>query len=200
MRGQLDAQRQLKSRQQESLLTLETQQSVCKRLNNLHLLIGSADGKKFRNFAQGLTFERMVALANLQLRKLTDRYLLFHDNTQSLELQVVDSYQADQVRSTRNLSGGESFLVSLALALGLSHTASRNVRVDSLFLDEGFGSLDEDTLQTALDTLSSLQQEGKLVSVISHIAALKEQIRTQIQVEPLTEGRSVLIGPGCRLL
>jgi exonuclease SbcC len=200
IRGQLDAQRQLKSRQQESLLALETQRSVCERWNNLHLLIGSADGKKFRNFAQGLTFERMVALANLQLRKLTDRYLLFHDNTQPLELQVVDSYQADQVRSTRNLSGGESFLVSLALALGLSHMASRNVRVDSMFLDEGFGSLDEDTLQTALDTLSSLQQEGKLIGVISHIAALKEQIRTQIQVEPLTEGRSALIGPGCRLL
>jgi exonuclease SbcC len=200
MQGQLDAQRQLKSRQQESLLALETQRSVCERWNNLHLLIGSADGKKFRNFAQGLTFERMVALANLQLRKLTDRYLLFHDSTQPLELQVVDSYQADQVRSTRNLSGGESFLVSLALALGLSHMASRNVRVDSLFLDEGFGTLDEDTLQMALDTLSSLQQEGKLIGVISHIAALKEQIRTQIQVEPQTEGRSALIGPGCRLL
>jgi exonuclease SbcC len=74
------------------------------------------------------------------------------------------------------------------------------VRVDSLFLDEGFGSLDEDTLQTALDTLSTLQQEGKLIGVISHIAALKEQIRIQIQVEPQTEGRSTLIGPGCRLL
>lgn len=200
MRGQLDAQRQLKGRQQQSLLALETQRCVCERWDKLHQLIGSADGKKFRNFAQGLTFERMIALANLQLRKLTDRYLLFHDNTQPLELQVVDSYQADQVRSTRNLSGGESFLVSLALALGLSHMASRNVRVDSLFLDEGFGSLDEDTLQTALDTLSSLQQEGKVIGVISHVPALKEQIRTQIQVKPQTEGRSTLAGPGCKLL
>jgi exonuclease SbcC len=78
--------------------------------------------------------------------------------------------------------------------------ASRNVRVDSLFLDEGFGSLDEDTLQTALDTLSSLQQEGKVIGVISHIPALKEQIRTQIQVEPQTEGRSALAGPGCTML
>jgi exonuclease SbcC len=78
--------------------------------------------------------------------------------------------------------------------------ASRNVRVDSLFLDEGLGSLDEDTLQTALDTLSSLQQKGKVIGVISHISALKEQIRTQIQVEPQTEGRSTLAGPGCKLL
>jgi len=108
LRGQLDAQRQLKGRQQQSLLALEAQRSVCERWNKLRQLIGSADGKKFRNFAQGLTFERMVALANLQLRNLTDRYLLFHDNTQPLELQVVDSYQADQMRSTRNLSGGEA--------------------------------------------------------------------------------------------
>ncbi len=102
------------------------------------------------------------------------------------------------VRSTtKNLSGGESFLVSLALALGLSKMASKNVRVDSLFLDEGFGTLDEEALDTALQTLSSLQQEGKLIGVISHIQALKDRIGTQIQVTPLRGGRSVLSGPGC---
>jgi len=88
--------------------------------------------------------------------------------------------------------------VSLALALGLSHMASRNVRVDSLFLDEGFGTLDEESLETALETLASLRQDGKLIGVISHVAALKERIATQIQVTPLSGGRSRIAGPGCR--
>ena len=105
---------------------------------NLHELIGSGDGKKYRNFAQGLTFEIMINHANRQLRRMTDRYLLMRDEVNPLQLSVVDDYQASEVRSTKNLSGGESFIVSLALALGLSQMASRNVRVDSLFLDEGF--------------------------------------------------------------
>jgi len=97
----------------------------------------------------------------------------------------------------KNLSGGETFIVSLALALGLSRMASKNVRVDSLFLDEGFGTLDDDALETALDTLAELQQDGKLIGVISHVPALKERISTQIQVIPETGGRSSLSGPGC---
>jgi exonuclease SbcC len=101
------------------------------------------------------------------------------------------------VRSTKNLSGGESFIVSLSLALGLSQMASRNVRVNSLFLDEGFGTLDEDALEMALETLASLRQDGKLIGVISHVAALKERIDTQIQIIPEAGGRSVLSGPGC---
>lgn len=99
--------------------------------------------------------------------------------------------------ATPNLSGRESFIVSLSLALGLSQMASKNVRVDSLFLDEGFGTLDEEALDTALETLSGLQQEGKLIGVISHVAALKERISTQIQVTPQTGGRSAVTGPGC---
>jgi len=114
-----------------------------------------------------------------------------------LELNVVDSYQAGEICSTRNLSGGESFIVSLSLALGLSHMASKNVRVDSLFLDEGFGTLDEEALETALKTLAGLQQDGKLIGVISHVPALKERISTQIQVNPQTGGRSMISGPGC---
>jgi exonuclease SbcC len=112
-------------------------------------------------------------------------------------LNVIDSYQANEVRTTKNLSGGETFIVSLALALGLSRLASQRVRVDSLFLDEGFGTLDEEALDVALDTLSSLQQEGKLIGVISHVPALKERISTKIQVSPKGAGRSVLMGPGC---
>jgi len=185
-------------KQQERIGKLEAQKRECVRWNDLRELIGSADGKKFRNFAQGLTFEIMTKHANRQLRKMTDRYLLIRDAFQPLELNVIDNYQAGEIRSTKNLSGGESFLVSLSLALGLSSMASRNVRVDSLFLDEGFGTLDEDTLETALETLAGLRQDGKLIGLISHVSALKERISTQIQVIPGTGGRSTLIGPGCR--
>lgn len=196
IRRQLAENSRLAGQQQEKLAAVAIQADACLRWERLHDLIGSADGKKFRNFAQGLTFEAMVAHANRQLRLMTDRYQLVRDRSVPLELNVVDTWQAGEVRSTRNLSGGESFIVSLALALGLSHMSSRNVRVDSLFLDEGFGTLDDDALETALETLSGLQQSGKLIGVISHVPALKERISTRILVTPLTGGRSALSGPG----
>lgn len=180
------------------LQAMERQKNECDRWECLHALIGSSDGKKFRNFAQGLTFELMVAHANVQLRKMNDRYILMRDRDEPLELNVMDNYQAGEIRSTKNLSGGESFIVSLALALGLSGMASRNMRIDSLFLDEGFGALDEDALETALETLSGLQRDGKLIGVISHVPALRERIGARIQVESGSAGRSVLDGPGCR--
>ncbi|HEY3489909.1 MAG TPA: AAA family ATPase [Candidatus Deferrimicrobiaceae bacterium] len=183
---------------QVRLQAAEAQKIECARWERLHELIGSADGKKFRNFAQGLTFEMMVGHANRQLGKMSDRYILVRDSLEPLELNVLDNYQAGEIRSTKNLSGGESFIVSLALALGLSNMASRNVRVDSLFLDEGFGTLDEDALETALETLSGLQQDGKLIGIISHVPALKERIGTRILVEAGSAGRSTLSGPGCR--
>ncbi len=179
------------------LQEIETLKRECERWERLHSLIGSGDGKKFRNFAQGLTFELMVAHANRQLQKMSDRYILVRDKLEPLELNVIDNYRAGDIRSTRNLSGGESFIASLALSLGLSSMSSRNVRVDSLFLDEGFGTLDEDALETALETLSALQQEGKLIGIISHVPALKERIGTQILVEAGSAGRSTLSGPGC---
>lgn len=186
-----------KERIKEKQAAIEAQGKECRRWENLHELIGSADGKKYRNFAQGLTFEMMIGHANRQLQKMTDRYLLVRHDAQPLELNVVDNYQAGEIRPTKNLSGGESFIVSLSLALGLSHMASKNVRVDSLFLDEGFGTLDDEALDTALETLSGLQQDGKLIGVISHVPALKERISTQIQVTPQTGGRSQISGPGC---
>lgn len=197
LKHKLDENTAAKDRIKEKQTAIETQKKECRRWENLHELIGSADGKKFRNFAQGLTFEMMIGHANRQLQKMTDRYLLMRDGAQPLELNVVDNYQAGEMRSTKNLSGGESFIVSLSLALGLSHMASKNVRVDSLFLDEGFGTLDDEALDTALDTLGGLQQDGKLIGVISHVQALKERISTQIQVTPRTGGRSQISGPGC---
>jgi len=190
----------LREKQQARIKHIDAQKIECNRWDILHELIGSADGKKFRNFAQGLTFEMMTMHANRQLRKMTDRYVLIRDNSQPLELNVIDNYQAGEIRSTKNLSGGESFIVSLALALGLSQMASRNVRVDSLFLDEGFGTLDEEALETALETLAGLWQDGKLIGVISHVPALKERIGTQIQVIPQNGGRSIIEGPGCQKL
>ena len=163
----------------------------------LRALIGSADGKKFRNFAQGLTLDVVIGYANAHLQKMSDRYLLVRGSQEPLQLEVVDSYQAGEIRSTKNLSGGESFIVSLALALGLSSMASEKVSVDSLFLDEGFGTLDANALEVALETLSQLQENGKLIGVISHVQALKDRIGTQIEVIPQNGGNSWLKGPGC---
>ena len=187
----------MKGSRQEQQKELAAQEQKVARWGALHELIGSADGKKFRNFAQGLAFERVVAQANRALQRMSDRYLLKRSPAHPLELDVVDAYQGDEVRSTKNLSGGERFLVSLSLALGLSGMAGRSVRVDSLFLDEGFGTLDEEALETALDALMSLRRDGKQICVISHVQALKERIAAQIQVEPLQDGRSRLSGPGC---
>ena len=197
LRHRLNENMTAKERIREKRSAIEAQKKECRRWENLHELIGSADGKKYRNFAQGLTFDMMIAHANRQLLKMTDRYLLVRDDAQPLELNVVDNYQAGEIRSTKNLSGGESFVVSLSLALGLSDMASKNVRVDSLFLDEGFGTLDEEALDTALETLAALQRDGKLIGVISHVSALKERISTQIIITPTTGGRSRISGPGC---
>lgn len=186
-----------KSEQRAQLDKIIAQKDKLKVWQQLHKLIGSSDGKKFRTFAQGLTFDIMVSHANTQLHKMSDRYLLIRDDDSPLELNVIDNYQGGEIRSTKNLSGGEGFIISLALALGLSKMASQNIRVDSLFLDEGFGTLDEDSLDIALDTLTSLQQEGKLIGVISHVQALKERILTQIKVEKLSGGHSQLTGAGC---
>ena len=187
-----------KGQQAAQLIAINEQKQKLQVWQQLHTLIGSADGKKYRTFAQGLTFEVMISHANTQLQKMSDRYLLIHDDSNPLELNVIDNYQGGDIRSTKNLSGGEGFIISLALALGLSQMASHNIRVDSLFLDEGFGTLDEESLDIALDTLTSLQQEGKLIGIISHVQALKDRILTQIKVEKLSGGFSQISGQGCR--
>jgi len=149
----------------------------------LNQIVGSSDGAKFRRFAQGLTLEHLVYLANKQMDKLHGRYFLQRKTSDALELEVVDTWQADAVRDTRTLSGGESFLGSLALALALSDLVSDKTRIDSLFLDEGFGTLDADTLDTALDALDSLNASGKTIGVISHVEAMKDRIPVQIKVK-----------------
>ena len=152
---------------------------------HLNHLIGSQKGDKFRKFAQGLTLDNLVWLANQQLNRLHGRYMLKRKLSEELELEVVDTWQADAVRDTRTLSGGESFLVSLALALALSDLVSHKTRIDSLFLDEGFGTLDAETLDIALDALDALNASGKTIGVISHVEAMKERIPVQIKVKKI---------------
>jgi exonuclease SbcC len=166
------------------------------RWDKLRVLIGSADGSLFARFAQGLTLERLTVLANRHLRQLNPRYSIRRaadDGADDLELEIVDHYQADAPRPMQSLSGGESFLASLALALGLSELASGNTRIDSLFIDEGFGSLDGDTLEVAMSALENLQSTGKTIGVISHVPAMQERIPTQIKVVKATGGCSHII-------
>lgn len=177
---------------EKKLKQKEALHAECNKWGKLNELIGSSDGKKFRNYAQALTFEHLLALANRQLQKMSDRYLLKRtgDNANPFELSVIDKFQNGEERTVQNLSGGEKFIVSLSLALGLSGMAGRNMRIDTMFIDEGFGTLDADYLDVALTALSNLQNEGKVIGVISHIAELKERIATHIEVLPSGNGRS----------
>jgi exonuclease SbcC len=198
--GRLAENDRLKQEYQAGLDKLEAARKGAVVWENLDKLIGSSDGKVYRDYVQILTFDSLIRSSNLQLSRMSDRYKLHHDRGKPLQTMVIDGYQASEIRPTRNLSGGESFIVSLALALGLSKMAGEKVRVDSLFLDEGFGTLDEEALDMALDALSALRQDGKMIGLISHIPALTERIGSRIEVSPVSAGRSAISGPGCRRL
>ncbi|OUS40147.1 hypothetical protein A9R00_07520 [Oleispira antarctica] len=171
-----------RKRQEGLLLKIQQAKVSYDDIAYLHSLIGSQKGDKFRRFAQGLTLDHLVYLANMQLNRLHGRYLLQRKESEALELQVLDTWQGDEVRDTKTLSGGEGFLVSLALALALSDLVSHKTKIESLFLDEGFGTLDSATLDMALDALDSLNASGKMIGIISHVEAMKERIPVQIQV------------------
>ncbi|MFD2448670.1 SbcC/MukB-like Walker B domain-containing protein [Vogesella fluminis] len=196
----LDAQRQALSGQQGALQALlhddaqrrDSQQALLRQIEQqgadadiwqrLNSLIGSKEGDKYRKFAQGLTLDHLMHLANRHLARLHGRYLLQRKAGGELELAIVDTWQADASRDTRTLSGGESFLVSLALALALSDLVSHKTSIDSLFLDEGFGTLDGDTLEVALDALDAINSTGKSIGVISHVAGMQQRIAVQIAI------------------
>lgn len=180
---QLDTDQQRRKTQQKLLNQIEQQQLIYDDWAYMNSLIGSKDGAKFRKYAQSLTLDHLVYLANQQLERLHGRYALQRKSGDALEMQVIDTWQADITRDTKTLSGGESFLVSLALALALSDLVSHKTRIDSLFLDEGFGTLDSETLEIALDALDNLNASGKMIGVISHIDAMKERIPIQIHVK-----------------
>ncbi len=160
--------------------------------NRLRLLIGSHDGAKFRRYAQSISLDILIRHANQHLTRLSDRYRIQRRTEEELQIEIEDLHQASVTRPMASLSGGESFLASLALALGLSELAGRNVRIESLFIDEGFGTLDSEVLDLAIGALEGLHQDSKSVGVISHVELLKQRITTQIRVEKLTAGNSTL--------
>ncbi|MBD7977779.1 SbcC/MukB-like Walker B domain-containing protein [Serpens gallinarum] len=182
IRAQLSADEQRRQSQQSLFAEIDKQQGEYDLWQHLNSLIGAADGAKYRKFAQGLTLDHLVYLANQQLARLHGRYQLARRSSGELELEVIDTWQGDVARDCKTLSGGESFLVSLALALALSDLVSHSTSIDSLFLDEGFGTLDGETLEIALDALDSLNASGKMIGVISHVEALKERIPVQLKV------------------
>jgi exonuclease SbcC len=187
-----DERRGATARLAEAIAAQEVRTRLWSQLGDL---VGSADGRKFRNAAQQVTLDVLLGFANRHLKDLARRYRLQRiENT--LSLLVVDQDMADEVRSVHSLSGGESFLVSLALALALASLSSQRVRVESLFIDEGFGSLDTDTLRVAMDALDALQSLGRKVGVISHVPEMSERIVTQIQVRRLAGCRSEVVVTG----
>ncbi|SFP38314.1 exonuclease SbcC [Geopseudomonas sagittaria] len=175
----------------ELLTRIAAAQAEHQRWGRIEALIGSATGDKFRKIAQGYNLDLLVQHANLQLRQLARRYRLQRGGS-ALGLLVLDTEMGDELRSVHSLSGGETFLVSLALALGLASMASSKLRIESLFIDEGFGSLDPESLQLAMDALDNLQAQGRKVAVISHVQEMHERIPVQIRVQRQGNGASAL--------
>jgi exonuclease SbcC len=185
----------------DSLVEMEKQVKVFEKWNRLNAWIGGANGEQFKRYAQGITLTHLLKEGNRHLLKMTSgRYEMFWKaEDTSLLPSVIDRHQGDVERPVSNFSGGETFLVSLSLALGLSGLASGRLRIDSLFLDEGFGTLDNQTLDTAVNTLAELHQsQGKLIGVISHIEQMKSQIPTRIEIRKIGGGRSEMSGAGVK--
>ena len=155
-------------------------------------MIGDKEGKRWATYAQNLSFMQLISRANARLESLTDRYVLYF-NPEEENLIVIDKYAGDSMRAIETLSGGETFILSLALALSLSDFASNSIAIHSLFIDEGFSTLDNETLDIVMTTLEKLQdQSGKTIGIISHLESLKERINTQIKVRKASDGFSTL--------
>lgn len=171
---------------------IEKKRLVFDEWDKLNSLIGSADGKKFRQIAQEYTLDVLLQHANVHLKNLTPRYRI-ERIPETLGLQVLDHDMGDEYRTVYSLSGGESFLVSLALALGLASISSSKMKVESLFIDEGFGTLDPTTLSIAMDALERLHNQGRKVGVISHVEEMKERIPVEIRVVKESNGKSKVV-------
>ena len=192
LRNNLEQNKALEKEAKALLVRIDRQKKETARWAAVRELIGSASGNKFRAFAQGLTLQKLVAKANRHLQNLNGRYLIRKREGDELELDIVDTFQANNIRSMNTLSGGETFLVSLALALGLSDMAGSRSDIQSLFIDEGFGTLDDATLDLAIATLENLQARGKTIGIISHVKELKERLSTQIRVIKKGNGVSMI--------
>ncbi|MBQ8277027.1 MAG: ATP-dependent exonuclease, partial [Bacteroidaceae bacterium] len=167
---------------------LEACRNDLEEWRRLNELLGSANGKKFRELAQSYTFRFLVENANIQLRQLSPRYEL-RTVPGTLTLEIIDRDMFDQHRYVSSLSGGETFVVSLALALGLATLSAGNLSIGSLFIDEGFGNLDHDSLELVMSALSGLENsQGRKVGVISHTEQIRSQISPQIRLVRLPAG------------
>jgi exonuclease SbcC len=192
IQGELEQDQKNKTAIVQKQALLQKTEEESKKWIILDDLIGDSTGNKYSKFAQNLSLKHLINLANKRLTKLTDRYLLASSDIET-DLTIIDLYQGSVQRSVKTLSGGESFIVSLAMALSLSDMASKNVKLESLFIDEGFGSLDAETLETALETLERLQSESnRMIGIISHVDSLKERITTQIRVKKSNQGYSLI--------
>ena len=192
-KAKLDQDDEAKSRYGAEAQALEEGRRAAEVWKTLQELIGSSDGKKFKVFAQSLTLDALLLHANAHLEELARRYRLMRVPGYDLDLQVVDQDMGDEMRGLASLSGGESFLVSLALALGLASLSSETTQVETLFIDEGFGTLDPETLEVALATLDALQATGRQVGIISHVSGLAERIGVQVRIVKQGGGRSRLV-------
>ena len=185
-------QEQNKKKLKEIETEWKEKQTIAEQWGKLNKLVGSADGTKFKVIAQSYTLNLLLLHANKHLSYLSKRYKL-QQVSGTLALQVIDCDMCDEVRTVYSLSGGESFLISLALALGLSSLSSNNLKVESLFIDEGFGSLDADSLRTAMEALEQLQMQGRKIGVISHVQEMSERISVQIQLHKSVNGKSEIV-------
>lgn len=186
---------EIKNRNQEIYKKIDEQTAICNTWRNLYKIIGNSK-EAFNVYVQRLTLKHLLDLANVHLFNLNKRYSLKmeqdYKSKEELNFNLIDHYQTDQARLVDTSSGGEKFIISLALALGLSDLASKNVKIDSLFIDEGFGTLDSNTLETVISTLETLQSQGKMIGIISHVENLKERIPTQIKITKKSNGVSVV--------
>ena len=186
---------EIKSRNMLVVSEINRQEKIYHKWTSLMMVLGGSQDA-FNTYVQRLTLKNLIDLANLHLFHLNKRYSLqlnpIYKAGEELNFKLVDHYQADEIRLVDTSSGGEKFLISLALALGLSDLASYNVSIGSLFIDEGFGTLDSNTLETVISTLETLKAQGKMIGIISHVDSLKERIPVQIQVLKKSNGVSTI--------
>ena len=186
---------EIRNRNQDVYKRVAGQEIIFNIWKDLFGIIGNTKDA-FNVYVQRLTLQHLLELANVHLYSLNKRYSLKMNEKykfgEELNFNLIDHYQTDQVRLVDTSSGGEKFIISLALALGLSDLASKNVKIDSLFIDEGFGTLDTNTLETVISTLETLQSQGKMIGIISHVENLKERIPTQIKITKRSNGVSVV--------
>lgn len=199
--GILKADAERRQECQDAINELNKLETLCNNWETLNSTFGTRNGDAFARIAQGYTFRELLYCANAnRLASLRNHFTLISDSNDPLELNVIDHYRGNQIRTSRNLSGGERFEVSLALALGLSNMSSisQNASLGNVLLDEGFGTLDDEALNSALELLTQLNRsDGKLVGIISHVAKLEDKIHSQIKVSS-SGGMGTLTGAGVK--